>query len=102
MNKSKLLSKELINKYHLSETSLSWRLFYTSPKLFKISSQLEYEQTFQPIIYVLKQNSLHERTLINVSIDDNITLVLDIWKNALTEQSPSMDSKATFQIQSGK
>ncbi|CAF4082548.1 unnamed protein product, partial [Rotaria sordida] len=103
LNKSKLLSKELITKYHLSDTSLSWRLFYTSPKLFNISSLIEYEQTFQPIIYVLKQNSLHERTLINISIDDNITLVLDIYKDAFHElqQTNQNQSQIIFQIQPG-
>ncbi|CAF4884205.1 unnamed protein product [Rotaria sp. Silwood1] len=103
LNKSKLLSKELIDKYHLSDTCLSWRLFYTSPKLFNISSLVEYEQTFQPIIYVLKQNFLHERTLINISIDDNITLVLDIYKDALHEsqQINQNQSQITFQIQPG-
>ncbi|CAF4079546.1 unnamed protein product [Rotaria magnacalcarata] len=104
LNKSKLLSKELINKYHLSDNCLSWRLFYTSPKLFNISSRFEFEQTLQPIIYVLEQNSLHEKTLINISIDDTITLVLDICKDALSRQSQltnSNESKITFQIQSG-
>ncbi|CAF3472132.1 unnamed protein product [Rotaria socialis] len=104
LNKSKILSKELINKYHLSDTCLSWRLFYTSPKLFNISSRYEFEQTLQPIIYVLKQNSLHEKTLINISIDDTITLVLDICKDALSLQpqlANSNESKTTFQIQPG-
>ncbi|CAM4843339.1 unnamed protein product, partial [Rotaria magnacalcarata] len=103
LNRSKLLSKELINKYHLSDNCLSWRLFYTSPKLFNISSRFEFEQTLQPIIYVLEQNSLHEKTLINISIDDTITLVLDICKDALSRQSQltnSNESKITFQIQS--
>jgi len=104
LNKSKFLSNKLIEKYHLSQTSLSWRLFYTSPLLFNIESQLEYQQTFQPIIYVLQQNSLHERTLINISIDDTITLVLDINKDALinrTEQTNQNQSQITLQIQPG-
>ncbi len=101
LNKSRILSNELIQKYHLSQTSLSWRLFYISPKLFNIKSQLEFQQTFQPIIYVLKQNSLHERTLINISIDDTITLVLDISKDAIIEQINPNKSQITYQIQPG-
>jgi len=104
LNKSKILSNELIQKYHLSETSLSWRLFYISPKLFNIKSQLEYQQTFQPIIYVLQQNSLHQRTLINISIDENITLVLDIYKNAIIDVPQQINgnkSQITYQIQPG-
>ena len=104
LNKSKILSNELIRKYHLFHTSLSWRLFYASPKLYNISSQYEHEQTFQPIIYVLKQNSLHERTLVNISIDDTITLVLDINKDAISEVSNETNqyrSYLTLQIQPG-
>ncbi|CAF0846345.1 unnamed protein product [Adineta steineri] len=105
LNKSKILSNELIEKYHLSQTSLSWRLFYTSPKLFNINSLLEYQQTFQPIIYVLQQNSIHERILINISIDDTITLVLDINKDALInipqQQTNYNQSQICYQIQPG-
>lgn len=104
LNKSKILSKQIIEKYHLSQTSLSWRLFYVSPKLFNIKSQYEYQQTFKPIIYVLQQNSLYQRTLINISIDDTITLVLDFHKNAithLTEQINQNKSKIIYQVQPG-
>ncbi|CAF1514128.1 unnamed protein product [Adineta ricciae] len=104
LNKSKILSNELIDKYHLSQTPSSWRLFYTSPKLFQMESQIEYEQTFQPMIYVLKQNSSHERTLICISINDTITLVLDIYQNALslvTEQTNSNQSSVLWQIRAG-
>ena len=101
LTKSRILSKELIEKYHLSQSSLPWRLFYFSPKLFNIQSQLEYEQTFQPIIYLFKQDSLPQRTLINISIDDTITLILDIYKDALIEQINTNKSQITFQIQSG-
>jgi hypothetical protein len=104
LNKSRILSNEIIEKYHLSETPLSWRLFYISPKLFNIKSQLEFQQTFQPIIYVLKQNCQHERTLINISIDDTITLVLDISKDAIIEVPQQINpkkSQITYQIQPG-
>ena len=97
LKKSRILSNEIIDKYHLSETCLSWRLFYVSPKLFRLQSQIEFQQTFQPIIYVLNQNSQHERTLINISIDDTMTLVLDIHRNAILPT----DTAALYQIQTG-
>lgn len=104
LNKSRILSNELIEKYHLNETSFSWRLFYTSPKFFQIESQFELEQIFEPIIYVFKQNSLHQRTLINISIDPTITLVFDIYQNALSlidDPLKNNHQEMTYQIQSG-
>lgn len=104
LNKSRILSNELIDKYHFNETSLSWRLFYTSPKFFKIESQFEFEQIFEPIIYVFQQNSIHQRILINISIDQTITLVFDIYQNALVltdDQFKNNQREITYQIQSG-
>jgi hypothetical protein len=107
LNKSKMLSNEMIQKYHFTETPLSWRLYYVSPRLFNMPSETVQEETLEPIIYVLKNNEQHERTLINISIDDTITLVLEISRNALTVEPDPTDgtnsnrSEVTFRIEPG-
>ncbi|CAF1510842.1 unnamed protein product, partial [Didymodactylos carnosus] len=108
LQKSKILSNELIKQYHLNQTTSTWRLYYVSSSLFNVESSSSSNLSLAPIIYALKDNKKLQRTLINIRIDLNVTLVFDIDSGALSNDPDVITDRhdkamsTTYQINPGK